>query len=209
MDGATIAAKVAAGYAKAANVIGTSHQWYRGGLINPVAVANKLGALNAAWSVDAQFKLPPNYKTMLYRAFIDTSQVLPGDILVGQYTFVMLETGPIEPPLALITTDQITVQRATTPAGAGEQGYGAPTTVQTIAQGLPANVQVKKEVGTPPVKLPSDLGRDTYWDISFYAADGAVKDGDIIIDGEGYRYQVTAANWQSIFYHCLCQRLES
>ena len=77
------------------------------------------------------------------------------------------------------------------------------------SDGIEPFYKVKKEVGTPPVKLPSDLGRDTYWDISFYAADGAVKDGDIIIDGEGYRYQVTAANWQSIFYHCLCQRLES
>ena len=210
MDGTRLAALVAKGYGIAATHIGTPYTWYRSPtLINSVAPQYQLGILQASFAVDSQFKTPPNYQTILYRAFIDTAQVQPGDILVGQYTMVMLETGPLLPPLALISTDRIKIERASTTAAVGLQAYGAPTTYTTIAQGLPANINLKKEVGTLPANLPSDVSRRTYWFASFVAADGSVKDGDIITDGEGYRYSVTAANWQSIYYQCLCERLES
>ncbi|MHB8914408.1 MAG: hypothetical protein ACYC4K_01195 [Thiobacillus sp.] len=208
MNGTLLQAKVASGYAKAASKIGIAHTWYRGGLINPISLVYQLGTLNAAWSVDSQFKTPPNYETLIYRAFVDIAQAQPGDILVGNYTFVLLEAGPIIPPIGIICTDKISIQRPAASSAMGLQSYNAPT-YTLIAQGLPANVQIKKEVGNIKAGLPGDISRQTYWNISFYALDGAVKDGDIITDGEGYRYQVTSANWQSIYYQCLCQRLES
>ena len=205
-----MAALVAKGYALSALRIGTAYTWYRSAsLINPVAPQYQLGILQAAFAVDSEFKTPPNYQTILYRAFIDTAQVQPGDILVGAFTMVMLETGPLLPPLALISTDKIKIERANTTAAVGLQTYGAPTSYTTIASGLPANINLKKEVGTLPANLPGDVSRRTYWFASFVAPDGAVKDGDIITDGEGYRYSVTAANWQSLYYQCLCERLES
>lgn len=211
MNGALLNAKVQLGYAIAASKIGTSYAWYRSNsLINPVVPGNMYGNLNAAFSVDAAFKATPKYDTMLYRAFVDITQVVPGDILVGQFTFVMLEVGPIIPPLGLICTDRITIQRNQNNMAVGLQAYGAPTAPLTlIAQGLPANVNLKKETGSLIAGLPSDVSRKTYWTASFAAPEGSVKDGDIITDGEGWRYQVTAANWQSIYYQCLCERLES
>ena len=210
MNGTRMAALVARGYAIAASKIGTSYAWYRSAsLINPTATANQLGTLQASFAVDAGFKATPNYQTILYRAFVDTSQVVTRDILVGQYTMVMLETGPLLPPLALICTDMIKIERASTSAAIGLQAYGAPTAYTTIALNLPANINIKKESGTLEANLPADVGRRTFWEASFVALDGSIKDGDIITDGEGYRYQVAAASWQSIYYKCLCERLES
>jgi hypothetical protein len=209
MNGTQLAALVAQGYAIAAANIGTPYTWYRAGLINPITPQYQLGILPASFAVDNTFKSTPNYQTILYRAFVDTAQAQPGDILVGQYTMVMLETGPLLPPLALICTDQIKIERPAINTAAGLQSYSKPAPFTLIASGLPANINMKKEVGTLPANLPGDVSRRTYWLASFVAADGSVKDGDIITDGEGYRYSVTAANWQSIYYQCLCERLES
>ncbi|OYV38329.1 MAG: hypothetical protein B7Z80_10315 [Rhodospirillales bacterium 20-64-7] len=210
MDGTRLQSLLNTGYARAASHIGTAHAWYRGFLIDPTAPQFQMGTLSAAWGVDAQFQNTPNYQTLLYRAFIDTTQAQAGDILIGAQTYVLLETGPLIPPLGLVCTDQIKIERMTAPSvAAGLQTYSAPTTLQLIARGLPGNVQIKKEVGTLPANLPGDVSRRTYWIVSFYGPNGTVKDGDIITDGEGYRYQVTAANWQSIYYQCLCERLES
>ena len=211
MNGTLLNAKVQKGYAIAGNKVGVPYAWYRSAsLINPVVTANQLGTLNSAFSVDAKFQATPKYETILYRVFTDITQALPGDILVGQFTFVLLEIGPILPPLALICTDRLTIQRNQNNAAVGLQPYGAPTAPLTlIAQGLPGNINLKKETGSLSAGLPSDVSRKTYWNASFAAPDGAVKDGDIITDGEGYKYQVTASNWQSIYYQCLCERLES
>ena len=210
MNGDRLSALVAKGYGMASSRIGTHYTWYRSAsLINPTAVQNQMGILQASFAVDANFKATPNYSTVLYRAFVDTSQVLNRDILVGQYTMVMLETGPLLPPLALICTDLIKIERATTTAAVGLQSYGAPTSYTTIALNLPANINIKKESGRLAANLPGDVSKRTYWLASFSAANGTVRDGDIITDGEGYRYSVTGANWQSIYYQCLCERLES
>ncbi len=209
MDGATLQAKVARGYGIAATHIGTPHAWYRGGLVDPTSPQYQIGTLPAAWSVDSQFQTPPNYQTQLYRAFVDTSQAQPGDILIGAQTFVLLETGPLIPPLGLICTDQLQIERAIAGSSVGLQPYVDVTKTTLIAQGLPGNVQIKKEVGAQPANLPGDISRKTYWTVSFYAPNGSIKDGDIVTDGEGYRYQVTAANWQSIYYQCLCERMEA
>lgn len=208
MDGTTLQAKINSAYAKAAEKIGVPYSWYRGGLINPVSSQNQLGMLDGAFSIDPKFQSVPNYATMLWRAFLDISQALPGDIFVGSHTFVLLESGPLIPPMAIMCTDQIKIERPTVSTTAGLQVYNDPT-MELIAEGLPANVNIKKEVGDIKAHLPGDIGRQTYWNVSFYGADGSVKDGDIVTDGEGYRYQVTSANWQSIYYQCLCQRLES
>ncbi|OYV58398.1 MAG: hypothetical protein B7X01_03780, partial [Acidiphilium sp. 21-62-4] len=101
MDGARMQMLINGGYAKAAQRIGMPHAWYRGTMMNPMLPQFKLGTLNAAWAVDGAFKTPPNYQTMLYRAFIDTAQAQPGDILDGFQRFVLLETGPLIPPLGL------------------------------------------------------------------------------------------------------------
>ncbi|MHB1023341.1 MAG: hypothetical protein ACYC0Z_13120 [Acidobacteriaceae bacterium] len=208
MDGTTLQAKINSAYAKAAQKVGLPYSWYRGGLISPISSQNLLGTLDAAFSIDRQFQSVPNYSTMLWRAFLDISQATPGDILVAAKTFVLLESGPLIPPMAIMCTDQITIQRPSVSTSAGLQAYNDPG-FTLIAQGLPANVNIKKEVGDIKAHLPGDIGRQTYWNVSFYGADGSVKDGDIVTDGEGYRYQVTSANWQSIYYQCLCQRLES
>ncbi len=209
MDGSRLQSLLNTGYARAASHIGTPHAWYRGGMMNPTGPQYQMGTLSAAWSVDAAFKTPPNYQTLLYRAFVDISQAQPGDVLVGTQTFVLLETGPLMPPLGLICTDQLQIERATAGPTPGLQAYIDQTASTIIAQGLPGNVQIKKEVGTLPTNLPADVSRKTYWLVSFYAPNGFVKDGDIITDGEGCRYQVTAANWQSLYYQCLCERVEA
>ena len=209
MDGTRLQRLIYAGYARAASHIGTPHAWYRGyGAIPSMLPQDQIGTLPASFSVDGQFQTPPNYATVLWRAFVDTTQAQVGDVLVGAYTWVLVRAAGIVPPLAIQCTDQITIQRKAAASQVGAQGYGGQPTITTIASGVPANINLKKEVGTPPAKLPGDTSRGTYWNVSFYAPDGAVRDRDIVIDSQGNRYQVTAANWQAIGYQCLCEVLE-
>ncbi len=104
----------------------------------------------------------------------------------------------------------VSVQRpgASVP-GVGLQAYSAPTVAPVVATGLPASIQLKKEVGTLPASLPGDVSRRTYWNIFVRCALGTVLDRDVIIDDAGVRYQVTGAYWNSLGYACLCERLES
>lgn len=77
---------------------------------------------------------------------------------------------------------------------------GVPATIQATAAG-------RKKDGT----LASDAVFAPTWEI--YApkslARGSVRDRDIIIDDEGYRYEVGQAEWEVLGYRLTCIRLEA
>jgi len=215
VDGNLLQTLIGGGYAKAAAHIGTLHAWYRAAnpLFNPTQPQNQLGTLAATFALDPQFQSVPNYGSILWRAFVDVTQAQPGDVLVGENTWVLVSAGPIFPPQAVLATDVISIARPKTEAQLGVQDYGGgfpqAEGFTLIGQGIPANTNTKKEVGVVPAKLPGDAGRVIYWSVSFWAPSGSVQERDIITDQNGNRYQVTAANWQPIGYQCLCERLEA
>ncbi len=103
----------------------------------------------------------------------------------------------------------ISIYRSSNPSGAGLQPYNDPNQLQVVAAGIPAAIQAKKELSTPPAGLPGDVRRRTYWNVEFRATMGAVRNTDVIVDDLGLRYQVTTAYWTPLGYNCLCETLES
>jgi hypothetical protein len=83
-----------------------------------------------------------------------------------------------------------------------------PTQETVIATSLPASIQKSKNLRNPPSGLPSDIVRNTSWDIFFKSPNGTLQSRDIIVDDLGVRYQVTAPYWNSLGYKAECERLE-
>lgn len=214
MDGATLNAKVQRGYAMAANKIGMAVAHYRSTAVNgidsPVQTGNKIGSLLASFSLKGQYNQAPGYKTNLWTVAIDLTNVQPGDVLVNATdTYVMVAEVPLMPPLALNTSNTISVKRPGAPSGVGNVGYAEPTPAYVITD-VPAFISLKKDIGRPPVGLPGDVSKRTYWEIDLYAPIGTIRTGDTVTDDLGYRYQVVADDWNSpLGYQLLCERLEA
>lgn len=106
----------------------------------------------------------------------------------------------------------ISVYRSTYSTAPGAQSYSAPNQDQTIATGLPASIQLKKERGKPITDLPGDASAKTFWTILIPAASagiGLIRSRDIIVDELGVRYQVSAPYWNSLGYGLLVELLEA
>lgn len=196
MNGPTLQGLLGKGYARAAAHIGSPCNWYRGTLLNPIAVGNLLGNLPATFSLDTAFTSIPKFSSILFRAYVDTTQVQVGDFLVGASTYALIVSGMI-PPTALICPQVVSVQRVTqtfTPSG------GATQTTITIASGYPANVQLKRDKGfSMPAGFPAQTNTSApmpEWDIALpIFTDGAIKEGDLITDENGYTYKADAVEF--------------
>jgi len=196
MDGVTLQALVAKGYGKAASRIGTPHSWYRGGAITPIQPANLLGTLPAVFSPDAQFKTIAKQATILWRAFVDTSQVQVGDILVGSDIWVMVDGG-LRPPMAMLCTDTITVTRA---VQSFTTGGGAVQTTTPILTGWPCNMQLKRDKGfSEPVGFPGPSNSSApmpEWTMYLpLLTDDKVQAGDMFTDDDGNAYKMDAVSY--------------
>lgn len=107
----------------------------------------------------------------------------------------------------------VTVQRVlpVTPGapGVGAQDYSSQVSdgLQTVGQ-YPASIQLAKEVGNQPARLPTDVGRVTYWKVFVRAPLGSILGRDVLVDDLGLTYQVTAAYWNSLGYQCMAERTE-
>lgn len=97
----------------------------------------------------------------------------------------------------------------------GEEASTAPGNPQgetVLFSGLPASIQA----GPPGRKKDSALPQDIYyspsWTIFVPApalAKGSVRDRDIIVDDESYRYEVGQDYWNILGYKLVCIRLEA
>ena len=101
----------------------------------------------------------------------------------------------------------ISVYRATVTSAGGLQAYNDVSAQTLIASGIPATIDLKKEVGSQPAALPGDTSRRTYWNINFKGALGLVLDNDIIVDDLGQRYQVTGSYWTVLGYQVFAERM--
>ena len=196
MDGPKLVGLVGKGYARASSKIGTSHSWYRGGLIAPIQAPNLRGTLHATFAPDRAFKQAPKFNTVLMYGFVDTTQVVAGDILVGTHTYVMLQEGLI-PPTALLCPQTVGVQRVSQTSSPTEGSYQ--TTTQ-IAQGFPANIQIKRDKGfSEPVGFPAASNTSASmpdWTIYIpWLTDGAILNGDLITDENSNTYKADAVQF--------------
>jgi hypothetical protein len=114
---------------------------------------------------------------------------------------------------------QISVAQGT-PA-VGDVGYsGAEQTItpapgiegeKVLMTGLPANISVSS-AGRSKGILPGDVVYKPQWRVLIQASSApqySIRDRDLLIDDEGYRYSVSAAGWTTAGYQLECIRLEA
>lgn len=214
MDGATLNSRVQRGYAISASKIGTMFDVYRSqaadGLRDPIQPTNKVASTQVSFSIKTSYAQAPQYTTNMWTMLIDQTVAKAGDVLNnGKDTYVIVSEVPLLPPLALNTSNLVSIARPAGVSGVGDVGYSTPQET-TVATGVPAFISAKKDTGNQPVNLPGSISKRTYWEISIYAPIGTIKDRDIITDDLGYRYQVTANDWNSpLGYLLLAERLEA
>jgi len=103
----------------------------------------------------------------------------------------------------------------------GDVGYsgGEQTTVPTDVEGedvlytaVPCGISAKTAGRTRSSLLPADIVYRPSWTITIppdTIPKGGIRDRDIIIDDESYRYGVSAAMWTSIGWQLEAVRLEA
>lgn len=136
-----------------------------------------------------------------------------------------------EPPLRpweiaqAIYPRTVAVHRSKTAAaqspGIGNVGYfgreqstnaGDPEGETVLFTGLPASIQAKSPGRTRGQMLPSDVSEKPVWVILIPAsaiAQYSIRDRDILVDDESYRYQVSQNYWTNAGYELSCIRLET
>ena len=118
----------------------------------------------------------------------------------------------------------IEVRRAKTAAGAGDAlgliGYSGeeattdPTNPQgeiVLLTGIPASIQASTSGRKKDASLPQDAVFAPTWKIwgpLGVMVKGIVRDRDIVIDDEQYRYEVAQAYWNILGYQLVCIREE-
>lgn len=212
MDGTLLNARVQRSYAIAANHVGTQFNVYRSasGIDYPIQPTNKIATLPVSFSIKTSYTQAPQYTTNMWTILIDQTIAKAGDVLNnGTDTYVIISEVPLLPPLALNTSNLVTITRPGGISGVGNVGYATPQET-AVATNVPAFISAKKETGRQPVGLPGSVSKRVYWEISIYAPIGTINDRDIIKDDLGCRYQVVANDWNSpLGYLLLTERLEA
>jgi hypothetical protein len=118
----------------------------------------------------------------------------------------------------------VAVHRIKTEAGPGggtigEGGYSGPDQgtgpegEAVLYTGLPCSIQQKSPGRTKGTLLPADIVQKPEWviEIPIWApiARYDIRDRDIVIDDEGYRYGVGSNRWTVFGYRLSCVRLEA
>jgi hypothetical protein len=212
---AAIQAHVAFGYAKAAAVLGAAVQQIRPTtaflpLTQPVHATP-----TAFFDQDASFgmKKPWSRRTAGGAegfVAIDTTDVLPGDILVGADVYFVTRYEPIRPCQVVLTDtlmDILEPAAAATPGviqpGVVSQQGRTSTNTPVIATGWPAAKRAGGRSEIDATKLPSDA-RATSWTVLLPLIPGiTITRQTLLRDETGIEYTVSAANLSQFGYELI------
>lgn len=222
MDGVTIQARVYAGYAKAARVIGIAYSQYR-----PLSAAAPLGNLIASavlMALDSgttySFTSPNEYGDPTWLALINDASVLTGDYLVGNNgginpnTYFIAGKQFLLPVLAIECNRSIKVTRENLNSGIGAQPYsGKQSTTETDILGAtgalwPASILAggRKEAG---VALPAGT-KNAGWRILLPPSVPVVLTaGDMVTDDIGRRYAIDGAELTDLGWRVAANEVHS
>lgn len=198
---ASIQARIWSGYAKAAQRIGASYQFYRpsGGTFPGGPTSALPVSLNAE---DMKYGRPNKYGKPTWFALFDGTSVQAGDYLVGpQGTFFVAAMQPVLPILVVECNRVASFIRASQPTTLGAQGYGGMTheTEAAYASGVPCSILQGIKGEKNDAGLPGDT-RLPWWSILVPAVVGDVRYGDLIEDDLDRRYVVSSAELSDLGY---------
>lgn len=207
MDGPTIQARVYAGYARAAKVIGLPYSQYR-----PTGAATPLGSLigtiKAAFdsSPSYEFKQPNEYGDPTWFALLDDATVANGDYLIGngQVYFVAAKQFLL-PVVAIDCNRTVALIRPAAPGSpTGTQPYGGTVYSAEVAALGSLNGDGSLNVGWPAsILLAGRAGKATPLPMAVNGAGWrilmpssvpiTIGEDDAFVDDLGRRYLVEAA----------------
>lgn len=163
-------------------------------------------------------------------AFTGTLQVQAGSFLrsIASATRLKFFANTQTPPpvsASAIYPRLISIRRVRHVAGIEDQigfvGYsgetasteaGAANGEDILIGGIPASIQPRQSGRKKDGTLPQDAVFAATWFIFVpknALAKGFVRDRDIVVDDEGYRYEVSQAAWNLLGYKLVCIRLEA
>jgi hypothetical protein len=199
MDGATINAKVWAGYAKAAKIIGTPYQHFRpSGVSNPLDPGNAMPDLLVSLNADDPKYARPNvYGKATWYAVADGSQLAVGDYIVGVEGTLFVATLQQMLPIYMVDCNRtISVLRVSmgsvTEGFIGQAGDTSSTEVVLMA-GWPASILEGGGGRKNEVDLPTDF-RNPSWHVILPSVHGVtLRTSDILLDDLSRKYLISSA----------------
>lgn len=214
MDGATLQAKVFAGYAKAAQRVGLPFNLYRPtSASNPIAAGTLLQSVNAAFTVHSgknfEFGQVSDYDRPLFHALLDPTLVKVGDYLQStaaeptQGPFFIVQITPSMPVLACACNRTVTVATPGPAHTAGVSGYGGTTrgNETPILTAWPASL-LQRRVTSTREKLPIDGGQPLFRLLLPAFPGTSIRLGNIVTDDLGNRYVVSMVEKQDLGWRC-------
>ena len=207
MDGATLQAKVYAGYAKAALRIGLPYDLYRPtSAFSPMGGA-KLATLPASFTVHGpanfNFGVPSDYQKPLFHALLDGAQVQIGDYLLSetnvQGPFFIIAKDAGVPILAVQCNRTLSAWAPGPSLSVGANDYSGTTqdNETAIMTAWPASVLLGAR-GVRDQQLPEDAGYGSWRILMPYWAGVIIRAGTILTDDLGNRMVVQSAELQDL-----------
>ncbi len=207
MDGATLQAKIYAGYAKAAQRIGLPYDVFRPtSTDDPLSGVNWVANVNAAFTIHSAsqfaFDKPSDHKNSLYHCLADGSQLQIGDFLTNEAadgTFFIASMDAAVPIFAIECNNVLSAWNPGPSLSIGANGYSGtnPGNETAILTAWPASVLLGSRA-TRDQQLPEDAGFGS-WRIMMSAYPGVViRPGTILTDDQNRRMVVQVAELQDL-----------
>jgi len=205
MDGPTIQARVYAGYAKAANVIGLPYQQYRPLSAN-APLSNLISTIKAAFDSTPNYKFttPNEYGDPSWFGLINDASVLTGDYLISTNDIKFIAGKQfLLPVIAVDCNRKVKIVRQSVENNVGAVSYGGMIPAKeveilgTTNNFWPASILVggKSQTG---VKLPGDTKQAGWRVLLPPSVPVTLNYGDIIIDDLDRRYVIESAEFTDL-----------
>ena len=216
MDGITIQARVYAGYAKAAQVIGLTYNLYR-----PISLTAPLGNLISTLkaALDStpayKFKQPNEYGDPTWFALINDATTQAGDYILNASGTYFIAGKQFLLPVIVVECNRLArVSRQAPVTSVGAVGYSGSQASQdvdvlgTIGALWPASILLRgrsQSVGSLPAGV-----KNAGWKILFPpSALPQINAGDMVTDDMGRRFAIEAAELTDLGWRINAQEMHS
>lgn len=202
MDGATLQAKVYAGFARAAQRTGTPYDLYRP--TDPmVPIGVKIATLPADFRASDNYMAPNKYGVATWLGLYDAAQVEVGDYFIGAGgTFFVAQQSAFRNLYVVGCNRTISVSRAGAAVSVGTTSADD----QTILAGWPSSVLRGSPGEKNHVGLPGDV-REPWFQVLLPMLGGnAIRYADVITDDLGNRYVCSQIELTDLGWRILAQQ---
>ena len=214
MDGATLNSRIQAGYARAAQHLGTAYAHYRpASASTPIAAGNRLSDLPMSLNAqDPGYSRPNGYGKSTWYAVADGAQLSVGDYLVGaQGTLFVAAMQPLLPIIVVECNRTINVLRPQQQTGLGAVGYGGDTDANETAlmTAWPASILQGGRIEKSGVALPGDTASPGWTVLLPYWSGVTLRTGDIITDDLARRHVISGAELTDLGWRITAQQVQT